>query len=69
MTREGGPIAELGATSRRQADWTRCTTDQPDLPDSQYEVSRRISCTSASEHTSPGPGPVPPALRHLLQGI
>lgn len=54
MTREAGPIAELGATSRRQADWTRCTTDQPGLPDSQYGVSRQISCTSANEYTSPG---------------
>lgn len=43
-----------------QADWTRCTTNQPGLPDSQYEVSRRISCTSAGEHTSRSV--IPPSL-------
>lgn len=49
-----GRVDRLQNLAQLRADWTRCTTDQPGLPDSQYEVSRQISCTSASEHTSPG---------------
>lgn len=59
MTR--GRVDRLQNLAQLRADWTRCTTDQPGLPDSQYGVSRQISCTSASEHTSPGrPSLLPP---------
>lgn len=47
MTR--GRVDRLQNLAQLRADWTRCTSDQPGLPDSQYGVSRQIFCTSASE--------------------
>jgi len=56
-------------------DTTQRPSERPGLPDSQYEVSRRISCTSASMHPvsadEPRSSPPPPRgrLRHLSRGI
>lgn len=64
-----GRVDRLQNLAQLRADWTRCTTGQPGLPDSQYGVSRQISCTFASEHTSPGRPSLPPSAVYVLRGL